>query len=107
MLFKGGQIPINGGEDSFVVKRKHIKGFTQVDFYEKIEISVPYVMSSPPVWFHFMKSLRSNGLIRKNEEAQEEEIGYLNSEQKELFELNIRPLLKNSPYAHVRIPTLK
>lgn len=96
---------INGGRDSFFVKRKYIKPFIQTQHYEVSNISAPFATISDPVWFHFMKSLKSGGKVRSNDQASSDEIRYLSQEQKMLFETHIRPLLKNSPYYHATIPT--
>lgn len=106
VLFRA--VPINGiGGDSFFVKKKYIKPFIQNKYYENNNISEPVFKMSEPVWFHFMKSLKSYGNIKSNEQANINEIQYLSSEQKELFEKNIRPLLKNSPYYFVKVPVEK
>ena len=89
---------INGGSDSFVVKRKNIKGFRQENFYEKIDIDVPYQRSSDPMWFHFMKTLKSGAVIQKSDGASSEVIQYLSSEQKELFKLNVHSLPSPSSF---------
>lgn len=103
VLYKKG--PINGGMDSFIVKRKHFNFFNQTNYYEVSNISVPYSKASSPVWFHFMKSLKSAGIIRNNDDAQDDEIAYLSVNEKELFERNIRPLLNGGSYYHISIPT--
>lgn len=99
--------PINGGKDSFIVKRKNIKNFIQEKYYEVVDIDVPFSHVSEPVWFHFMKSLKIDGNVKSNENASSDEILYLSQEEKELFEKNIRPLLKNSPYYKIKVPIKK
>lgn len=102
VLFKGRTI--NGGWDNFFVKRKYIEPFEQKRYYESNVISVPNGYLFRPVWFHFMKSLKSKGVEQSNDQVSLDEIQYLSSKEKELFETNIRPLLKNSPYYQIRIP---
>jgi hypothetical protein len=51
-----------------------------------------------------MKSLKSKGVERSNDQVSFDEIQYLSSKEKELFETSVRPLLKNSPYYQIRIP---
>lgn len=106
VLFRS--VPINGsGGDSFFVKRKYIKPFIQSEYFEINNILGPVFEISEPVWFHFMKSLKSHGNIKSNEQATLNEIQYLSSEQKDIFEKNIRPLLKNSPYYSVKVSVEK
>ena len=38
-----------------------------------------------PVWFHFMKTLKSKGVIRQNESAAPSEVAFLSENEKELF----------------------
>ena len=96
---------INGGKDSFIIKRKNLHdGFIQGKYTEQCNIDIPYYTGSMPVWFHFMKSLKSNGIVIKNEDCPNDKIQYLTKEQKEIFNNEIRPLLKNSVYYNVEIP---
>lgn len=107
VLFRKG--PINGARrDSFFIKRKYIKPFVQTQYYELMRQDLSdYGDASPLMWFHFMKSLKAGGIIRNNEQATMDEVQYLSSEQKELFEKDVRPLLKNSPYYTIKVPEQK
>lgn len=101
-LIKYRNLEINGGSGSFIIKRKNILHFKQHKYYEVLETNKTYALSSPPVWFHFQKNLKSNGKIRELSEVNTEEIIPLSIEEKTLFEEYIRPLLINSPYYKIR-----
>ena len=97
---------INGGQDSFVVKRKYLLPFTQTAFYErhhfqKIDKTEIYQI---PVWFHFLKSLKSGGKVSSRQMADDKDISYLKSVETVLFETYVRPLLPDySIYKHIRL----
>lgn len=97
--------PFNGGQDSFIIKRKHIQGFIQKEFWELISLIPGLTYQEIPgyYWFHFMKSLKTQGTIRTLEESQETERLPLTPEQELLFNQEIRPLLRQtaSPYHSV------
>ena len=104
VLFKDR--PINGIDgDSYILKRKNIKKFNQRRYFEIMDIDVRLISLSKPVWFHFMKTLKSNGIIINKEDCPDNKIQYLTPQEKFLFEREIRPLLKNSPYYRVSVPT--
>ncbi|MBO7243917.1 MAG: hypothetical protein J6V53_01370 [Alphaproteobacteria bacterium] len=91
--------------DSFFIKRKNINNFSHRQVYEHLNISkirMNYSLGEP-VWFHFMKTLKSRGVIRDKDSASENEVVFLTPEEKDLFEKEIRPLLKNSPYYHLKL----
>lgn len=99
--------PISGGSDGFIIKRKNINSFEQQELWERIDIDIPVCRDySSPVWFHFMKSIKSGENIQDNDNTSDEQIQYLTRFQKKLFERNIRPLLEESPYYDVSIPTM-
>lgn len=98
--------PINGkGGDSFIVKRKYISDFYQMRNFEAISLKTnerTHVLKEP-VWFHFMKSLKSKGVIRKTDDAPVDEVAFLDEEEKRLFKENILPYLENSPYRDLKL----
>ena len=102
-IVKYGLGETNGGYDSFVIKRKNIKTFNQTPFYEiLITKNCLNGTHSKPVWFHFMKSLKSNGHIRQLTEAKPNEIKKLSKKEIYLFKKFIKPFLVNSPYKNVQ-----
>ena len=106
-LVKYASVPLNGmGGDSYCIKRKYIEKFIQKNAYEEIvlkDIKKSYIWHKP-IWFHFMKQLKlSDGIICKNDNAKLTDIEFLNEEEIKLFEENIRPLLKTSPYFDVKL----
>lgn len=102
-LVKYGLRGINGGFDSFIIKKKNINTFHQNQYYEKL-ITKDCLNGdhSKPLWFHFMKSLKSNGQARKLTDAKPNEIKNLSEKEIYLFEKFVRPLLVNSPYNNVQ-----
>ena len=91
--------------DSYFIKRKNINNFSHRQVHEHLNISkirMEYSLGEP-VWFHFMQSLKSRGVIRDKDSASENEVAFLTPEEKDLFEKEIRPLLKNSPYYHLKL----
>ena len=102
--FKAG--PINGiYGDSYFIKKKYINYFQHsknFEFLKTVGIQSMHIFEKP-VWFHFMKSLKSNGSIRENDTVHENEVLFLTEAEKELFEKEIRPLLKNSPYYDLKL----
>ena len=106
LLVKYKPNPINGrGGDSYAIQRKNFLKFKQNGYYEYITLN--NILSEKniwhkPVWFHFMKTLKSKGSIRNNSEAKINEIAFLSESEKDLFNTYIRPLLKNSPYYHLK-----
>lgn len=105
-LVKFKEAPINGlGGDSFVLKRKYFSDFQQNHFYESTRINKPLkkIIYQEPVWFHFMKALKSNGQSIKNNDLEESKILFLNKDEKALFNEKIRPLLINSPYKDIKL----
>lgn len=102
-LVKYRKHPLNGGEDSFILQRRYFAPFSQQEYSEVLETSTPLARTFPPVWFHFMKSLKSNGRMRANDEATLEEVKPLSLMERKMFELFIRSYLGNSPYADIKI----
>ena len=98
--------PINGkGGDSFIVKRKYISDFYQMRNFEAISLKTndrTHVLKEP-VWFHFMKSLKLRGVIRKTDDASVDEVAFLDEDEKRLFNENILPYLENSPYRGLKL----
>ena len=98
--------PINGGYDSYIVKKRYLKGFYQsgpleyLDNHPKLK---PKVLSGL-YWFHFMDTLKSNKSVRFTNEAKENEIEILTSDEMKLFEQAIRPMFpKDTSYAHIKL----
>lgn len=98
---------MNGlGGDSYVIQRKNFLKFSQNSYYEHVKFDDKVqknIIWPNSVWFHFMKTLKSKGVIRQNEAAAPSEIEFLSENEKELFNTHIRPLLKNSPYYHLKL----
>ena len=98
--------PFNGENgDSYAIQRKNFSHFQQKKYFEYVVFNkkMKNNIHSQPVWFHFMKTLKGNGVIKNNDEAKESEILFLSVEEKVLFNTHIRPLLKNSPYYHLKL----
>ena len=68
-----------------------------------LSISKKPVIFDEPVWFHFMKSLKSGGVIRENDSVDETDLLFLTTKEEQLFNEQILPLLENSPYRKVRV----
>ena len=98
-------VHLNGGKDSFIVKRKYMSEFYNKTHYEEIKniYELPVHIFQTPHWFHFMKTLRSNGKNRERKDAKADEIKNLSDLEKEHFIINIKPLLEkhNSPYKNL------
>ncbi len=99
---------MNGGQDAFIIKRKYMENFYNSTYYEKLKVAkgIPYnIIPFPAHWFHFMKTLKLNGVIRSPDEATSADIEYLSDTEKKEFEQDIRPLLKksNSPYKNLSL----
>lgn len=96
---------INGGADSFIIKRKNVIGFNQKIYHEitGFKNGLRYQPIEGLFWFHFMKSLKAGGNIRQPEEARADERQSLTLEEKGLFDRHVRPLLRqtSSPYRSV------
>lgn len=102
--FKARELNGTGG-DSYFVKRKNIESFGHRRVYEHLRvknIKSSYRLGGP-VWFHFMKKLKSKGVMRETNSALESEVSFLSKEERDLFEKEIRPLLKNSPYYNLKL----
>ena len=83
-----------------------MKKFNNTKNYEilKKESAIKnYVIKTPSHWFHFMKTLKKNGIIRERNEVNANEIEFLSETEKQEFEQYIRPLLKkqNSTYKNL------
>ncbi len=101
--FKPG--PINGGTDSFIIRRRHLKGFLQGPFFEKKQVApnVHTTVLEGFYWFHFLKRLAAFGTVRSTDETTPDEILPLSEEQKKIFEKEIRPLFrKDEIYFHLK-----
>lgn len=99
---------LNGGSDAFIIKRKYIENFYNSTYYEKLKTATMiryHIIPFPAHWFHFMKKLKSNGIIRPTDGATSADIEYLSDTEKKEFEQYIRPLLKksNSPYKNLSL----
>ena len=91
---------LNGGIDSYIIKRKYMK-FYQDGYVERNDFSVFPAFIFEPVWFHFLKTLKQDGVVRAVEEVKHKEIVLLSNEEAEIFNKEIRPLLKTSAYYKV------
>lgn len=105
-LVKYAPVPLNGmGGDSYCVKRKNIDKFYQNGMVETIELKdvVKSWIWHKSMWFHFMKNLKfSDGTVKNNDFATQDEIEYLTQDEIDLFEKDILPLLKNSKYNNLK-----
>ncbi len=95
--------PHNGGTDSFLIKRKYMGDFKQKEQYEKLTKTSDikgYKILPGFHWFHYMKQLKSAGVIRENDTAKPNEILPLTPQEVQLYRTNILPLLleSESPY---------
>lgn len=105
-LVKYKPTPFNGQNgDSYFVKRKNIDGFKHAGLYEITHYKnlKNKVKWQTPVWFHFMKNLKTSGYIRDNNSVAKDSVLFLSSEEKQLFNNKIRPFLKNSEYYHIKL----
>lgn len=105
-LVKFKPAPLNGGKDGYIIKRKYFNDFKQGKYYEipRYNVDLTYYIFNPPVWFHFMKSLKNMGKTRSLEDAKPDEIDPLTDEEKGLFEKYIRPRLEQgSPYKNLQL----
>lgn len=98
--------PINGGYDSYIVKKRYLKGFYQsgpIEYLDNHPELKPKVLSGL-YWFHFMDTLKSNKSVRFTNEAKEDEIEILTPDEMKLFEQTIRPMFpKDTSYAHIKL----
>jgi len=99
---------MNGGRDSFIIKRKYMERFNNAIHYEKLKNTsdISYrVLSAPSHWFHFMKNLKTKGNIRQNDDVNINETAPLSNNEKQEFEQYIRPLLikHNSSYKNISL----
>lgn len=105
-LVKWRAVMINArGGDSYVVQRKNINKFISLGQYEGVQFQgiIEKRVLNKPVWFHFMKSIKSGGVIRDKDKVLENEVAFLTKEEADLFSTHIRPLLKNSPYYNLKL----
>ena len=107
LLVKYKPNPINArGGDSYAIQRKNFLKFKQIGPYEDATFANVLLRKNiwyKPVWFHFMKTLKSNSEIRQNSDAKASEREFLSLDEKELFNTYIRPLLRNSPYYNLKL----
>ena len=105
-LVKYAPVPVNGNSgERYFVKRKYIDKFVQQGMFEHLlykDIKFDG-MWNRAVWFHFMKNLKTQGVIRENDTARNDEIEYLSQEEAELYNTHIHPLLINSPYCNLKL----
>ena len=101
-------IPINGlDKDHFAIKRKNLLPFKQGKFWEKFSLKDKQALNfsyySNEVWFHFKKGIKTNFTFIKNDDVKKRDILPLDEKAQRLFNMEIRPLLKNSPYFDVKL----
>lgn len=105
-LVKYADTPINGYEgDSYFIKRKYMDKFIHNGLYESLilkDIKQTRIWYKP-LWFHFMKTIKQNCVIRENNSLSENEVSFLQADEINIFEQNIRPLLKNSVYYEIEV----
>ncbi len=100
------RVPINAvGGDSYVVQRKNINKFVSLGQFEDTQFQgiTEKRVWDKPVWFHFMKSIKSGGIVRDKDKISENEVSFLTKEEADLFNTHIRPLLQNSPYYNLKL----
>ena len=100
-------IPINGlDKDHFAIKRKNLLPFKQGKFWEMISLKnkedLQFEFHSKVVWFHFKKGIKKRFRVIQNDDVEKEDVLPLDKKAQELFDSEIRPLLKNSPYYNVK-----
>lgn len=100
------KISHNGGGDAFFMRRDKIKGFSQNRFYETLNtVNGLKTRILPGLhWFHFMKTLKMQGVTRPTDDALEEERLPLSDAEWTLYKELILPLLEKarSPYADLK-----
>ena len=101
--YAGGQM--NGGFDSFIIKRKYMKKFINLIYYETLSYhsDIKSKLIGGSHWFHFMKTLKNKGKTRPTDTAKESEMVPLTQREQQEFETYIRPLLEKyqSPYKNL------
>lgn len=102
-----GKVLFNGtGGDSFAVKRKNMQDFIQTSLYEHLPLTgIDVIHYWPkPVWFHYMKSLKSGGSVRSRDEATDEEIHFLSQKDIHLYKTKTAPFLPDySAYRKLKL----
>lgn len=96
----------NGGKDCFAIKRKYISFYKQKALWEVAVLKSKNVQkTSPPLWFHFMKSLRfSNAGVLNRQTYPEHLVEPVSNAEAKVFEQCIRPLLHdNSLYKNIQL----
>ena len=92
--------------DHFAIKRKNLDDFKQCKFWEcyvlKNRLSRIYVPATDILWFHFKKEVKKGILKIPNDNLKEDDVLFFNEAEERLFNNEIRPLLKNSPYYHLK-----
>ena len=101
-------IPINGlDKDHFAIKRKNLLPFKQGLFWEKFYLKnkkdLHFLFYSDEVWFHFKKWVKKEFRVIKKDDLNDMDILFLPVKAQKLFDTEIRPLLKNSPYFNVKL----
>ena len=98
--------PINGKyRDCFAIKRKNLNDFKQCKYWEcyVLQNRSPrvYIPSPGILWFHFKKEMKRGVVKIQNDNLHEDEVLFFDDAEQKMFNTEIRPLLKNSPYYHV------
>lgn len=105
-LVKYRPVPLNGGYDSHIIKKRYLKNFYQKGPFElmKCQNGLDLKIVDGIYWFHFMDTLKQNGSVRSANEATPNEIEPLTIQEKQLFETHIRPLFTDeSPYKDIKL----
>ncbi len=106
-LVKWKSGPYNGGMDSFIVQRKYMNDFKQSSWYEVTSLS-PLIQKKIVIykthWFHYMKTLKANGMTVQNDTVDENRVLPLTKSEIEIYEKNVLPLLEasGSPYRELK-----
>ena len=91
--------------DHFAIKRKNLNDFKQCMYWEcyvlKNRLSRVYVPATEILWFHFKKEIKKATFKIPKDKLRKDEVLFFNAEGERLFNDEIRPLLKNSPYYHL------
>lgn len=94
------------GGDALAVKRKNMQDFIQMSLYEHLRLTgIDVIHYWPkPVWFHYMKSLKSQGNVRLREEATDDEIHFLSQKDIQVYKTKAEPFLPSySAYQKLRL----
>ncbi len=103
-LVKYALLPINGGDDHYLAKRKLIAGFIQTELFEIIQRNIvkDTVVLPGMHWFHYLKAFKNKHAIRPIEDAQPYDIKALTPDEQKTYQTEVQPFFpETSPYATI------